>query len=130
MHLRYDLKNKLDLVNFEKQSSFFLNKEDCVFSFYLSDFAISFNVIKNESDFKVETSISELGKENKNGDVFYKSVVPCIDPRFSELDLFNEIFPQGSSQGVFNKNCKQDVLDAIVFIVKLMHKINKLASLA
>jgi hypothetical protein len=133
MHLRYDLKNKLDLSNFQKQSSFFLEKEDCVFSFYLSDFAVSFNVTKDISSrhqHQIDISISELSATpNSNKDVFYKNINPLIDPRFRELEIIKDLF-SSNHQGTTIKSSKQEVIDFIFFMTKMMSKINRLSSIA
>jgi hypothetical protein len=130
MHLRYDLKNKLDLSNFEKQSYFFLNKEDCIFSFYLTDFAISFNVARKESEgCLVGISLSELSEINQNGDIFYKNIDPLHDPRFKEISFITEMFVSGSP-GTCTKSSKQETINYILFMIKAMSKINKLALIA
>ena len=132
MHLRYDLKNKLDLSNFKKQSAIFLEKQNCVFSFYLSDFAISFNVVKDivsDSKYQIDIAISELVTANGNGDVFYKNINPLIDPRFRELEIIKDLF-SSNNQGTSFKDSKSEIIDFIVFMTKMMSKINRLSSIA
>lgn len=131
MHLRYDLKNKLDLSNFEKQALFFLNKEDCTFSFYLNEFAILFDVYLNKkegsSEFNVEASISELNKD-ENSTTTYRTVDPNQDPRFNGISLVTEIFV--GTKGIKPIKTKQEVLEFIYLMIKIINKVNKLSFIA
>ena len=128
MHIRYDLKNKLDLSQFKTQSSFFLQKEDCVFSFYLKDFAISFNVEKLPFDqFKIDFSISEI-ETNQNGDEYHKTVSPLSDFRMKDIDLFNEMF-DGKGFSCLKKS-KEEVFEFAQFMINCVRKIKKLSNLA
>lgn len=133
MHLRYDLKNKLDLSNFETQSNFFLaKKQQCDFSFYLKDMAIVFEVeydsiIANE--YRIIVNMSELDKE-KNETSPYRKIYPLTDPRFSDLSFIKDLFVNSSSEGLCAKSSKEDVIGFIMFMIKLMYKINKLSMVA
>jgi uncharacterized protein YaaR (DUF327 family) len=132
MHIRYDLKNKIDLSQFKTQSSFFLQREDCVFSFYLNDFALSFDVKKNTTatdvqKFKVDFTISEV-VENQSGDVFYKTISPHTDVRIKDIGFINDLF-NGSDFSCL-KASKEEVFEFIQFMINCMRKVKKLSSLA
>jgi hypothetical protein len=132
MHLRYDLKNKLDLSNFERQALVFLNKEECIFSFYLTDFAVLFSVNKNidaESEFKVKVSLSEIDKTHKSSDSVYININPLTDFRFNNLEIIHELYTNPASPSTCIKTSKQDVIEFINFTVRLLHKINKLSAI-
>lgn len=133
MHLRYDLQNCLNLSNFSKQAGFFLNKENCNFSFYLSDFAINFNILKDieRSDkYVVTISISEQNKDNKyEGDEYkaYRTIDPNVDIRFKDLSMIQEVFVSGSDKGLCSKNSVAECIDYMIMFVKVLNKINKLS---
>lgn len=139
MHLRYDFKNKTDLSNFKTQSKFFLKKEDCVFSFYLEDFAISFDVnkvidispspdgeaiIKNL--YKIQFSIIDI--VNKHSGVEVATINPLTDFRFKDISQISDLF-DGSSF-VTSKESIEESLTFVEFMLNCVKKVKKMSALA
>ncbi len=138
MHLRYDFKTKPDLSNFKTQSKFFLKKEDCVFSFYLEDFAVTFEVNKNEylvvkqdgevddvKNWKVKFSILESSVQDKNT---YRIVTPITDPKIQDITIISDFF--NGSEFVCEKNSTEVVLIFVEYMLNCVRKLKRLSALA
>lgn len=129
MHIRYDLKNKVDLNQFRTQAIFFLSKEDCVFSFYLSDFSVTFEVSKGlcvNNFFKINFCIAEpVLKDNSSA---YKIITPLNDTRIKEVSILSDLF--NGETFAMEKSSKEEVCDFVVFILSCMRKIKKMSALA
>lgn len=133
MHLRYDLQNKLELSNFVKQATFFLNKENCDFSFYLKDFATHISISKNIDDinqYNIEVKISELSKDQtkiSQGATLYNAIHPQLDLRFKDLSFVQEIFINGGDTGLVSKKSVQESVQFMIDFVKFLSRLNKLS---
>lgn len=134
MHLRYDLQNKLNLTNFAKQASYFLNKENCEFVFYLSDFAVTFILdkdVENFDIFNIKINLSELDNTNKQNTLrAYNTIIPSQDFRFKELTIMKEVFELGSVAGYCTKNSVAECIDFMTNFTKILSKLNKLSIIA
>lgn len=132
MHIRYDLKNKVDLNQFKTQSFFFLQKEDCVFSFYLPDFSIIFEIFRAVDSstfnnfFKINFSITEPTFEF-NAKI-QKVITPLNNPTIKDIAIFADLF-DGSTFTV-EKSSKEEVHDFIIYILSCMRKVKKMSALA
>jgi hypothetical protein len=125
MHLRYDLKNKLDLSNFEKQATFFISKESCDFSFYFADFSVYFETFAQDEKINLSVKIAETKPEN----IKYQYIDPKLDPRLSGLSFVDEIFNSGHVGHCVISSIKETI-EYIVYVVKIMSKINKLVMIS
>jgi len=133
MHIRYDLKNKLNLDNFKTQSFFFLDKEDCTFSFYLNEISISFDVAKavdlstKNNFFKINFVFAE-SDPNPIDKTIYKVINPNNDARIKDIGFLNDIF--NGEYFTTEKKSKQEVYDFILFMLNAVRKFKKLSVLA
>lgn len=132
MQIRYDMKNKLDFSNVRKQATFFLNKENCLFSFYLSTFAVNFSICKplTQSDqYQIELNFSELSSSNKENN-FYVHVNPITDYRFKDLSFIQELFQNGSNTGNATKSSVEEAVNFVIYTVKYLDKVKDLSLIA
>lgn len=128
MHLRYDLPGKLNVNNFTKQASHFLNKENCIFSFYFSDFAVTFAANKDieySDKITINCSISEQKNVTGKG-VMWLSIIPSQDYRMKDLPIIEESFECDSNVGISKHESIKLSIDYIICFVRIIAKINDL----
>lgn len=130
MHIRYDLKSVSDFSNIRKQTSFFLKKENCVFSFYLSEMAVNFSISKKEKDqYIIEFNFSELSSNNESS--VYNRIIPSNDYRLKDLSFIQSYFTEdGSNIGYTQKENAEQSIDFIIYTVKFINKIKELSLIA
>lgn len=133
MLLRYDITNKFNLVNFQKQFKSFLRFDPLTFSFFSKSFSITCKIVKiNDVEYssKIFISFKDI-KYNKNNDEFIQFVPVTIleDSKFIEAkNLFKEIFDNSD----INYNCimfdsnQEKILERLCIFIKYMYKYDNL----
>lgn len=130
MHIRYDMKNISDFSNIRKQTSFFLKKENCIFSFYLNEMAVNFSIsVKENNKFFIEFNFSELYCSNENNS--YNKIIPQNDYRLKNLSFIQELFlDDNSGVGSTQKDDVNQAVDFMIYTIKFINKIKDLSLIA
>lgn len=129
MIIRYDFGEKLDLTRLEKQLPFHIGSmRELTYHFVLQKYRIETDIVKTDdsNDLLVGISLSEIWRDEDGEIKKTQIIIPLSDSRFQEMEIIKKIFVIDHYKAHFQSSDKKFIVDTLVLLIKLVHKINGL----